>query len=163
MNRMAPIAVAALAFACISPRAEAHSHTKPRITVAMPLPAPLPVMHPESCPADQHSACYIGPTTTSPGGDVFYEDDSLGGGRFLRQHELGHAYARLMLVDGERNRITRAIGRVRWPSERFADFYAGCRLHLDPTFPEFRLGIFGGVKAARVPSICRLIARAGLN
>jgi hypothetical protein len=120
-------------------------------------PTPAPVVHHQvSCPGPHPDyACYVPQTN-----EIFLPGNT--DYAFIEQHELGHAYDRDFLDAGERHRIGVALGYRGWPEEAFADFYAGCRLRLDPRDYEFRLQhIYGAfVSVPRVAARCRMIARA---
>lgn len=103
------------------------------VLAAIPAPAATVVQAP--CPV-------IGGPCAFPDGRVYLPT---GSPRFAREHELGHVFDAQRLDDGERNKLKRLLalpGRP-WrlgtglhgagsPSERFADAYAACRMHLDP-------------------------------
>jgi hypothetical protein len=121
---------------------------------APPAPATMPTIHHEPCPvtinAWQHS-CYI----EGPGWNDIYLARPADIG-----HELGHAYDRQHLNDGERRAIGRALELGdTWNPEQFADWYDGCTR---PTaardqFAPFRNGPFRNKQIARR---CAMIARA---
>lgn len=136
------------------------------IATGMPSPSPVPTIHPETpCPdaglvsrVEVDNArvygCYV------PGGDIY-----LTPGLLLTdvtvEHELGHAVDHQNIDPGERARIMRVVGWGAWQVEPFAGIYASCRLGLDPTDSTHRANrVYHGIKAKRVPAVCRLIARA---
>lgn len=127
--------------------------TMAAVALAMPAPSPMPTIHERTaCPDIPHAiGCYY------PGGDVYLRLDS----EWTRQHELAHAVDHLHVNDGEQARIRKVLAWPRWRLEAFADIYAGCRLGLNPLDPAHRTNmLFHGIKAKRVPGVCRLFARA---
>lgn len=128
--------------------------------VMPPAPTVMPTLIPEGCPSQPMWACYYAHGPDGAGGPVMYVRAEFG--RFTEQHEVGHAYDDQMLVDGERHRIAGAMHWRLWKPEKFADFYAGCRLMIDPRNHWDRVAhVYGKWMGLRsVAARCRLIARA---
>lgn len=122
-----------------------------------PAPSPMPTIHYQACPQpgwEMMVGCYYGDT------DTVYLDQSRAELPFAYEHELGHAYDTTELVDGERVAIEKALRWRSWHVERFADWYAGCRLSIWPQ--QLGLQVYWPWENLRhVAARCRLIARAG--
>lgn len=124
-----------------------------------PPPSPMPTVYHEPCPGRVVTSCYI---DTQPVGQLYLAPGlAQDFAPQLMQHELGHAYDIRDLNDGERRRIAKVMRWRKWPEERFANFYAGCRLGYSPrTDPRL---YWPWRSFQHVAARCRLIARAGIN
>jgi hypothetical protein len=155
----AALAAAAILTATASPATAGESLRGSHAAVLWtlpPSPSPFPDVHLQGCPTDPTADCYIGGAGYN---DVYLTNPD---NEWVVQHELGHAYDRQDLDDGERHRIARALDWRVWHPEAFADFYAGCRRALDPRDYFVREdGVYGRWHALRsVARRCRLIAVA---
>lgn len=128
------------------------------MAIALSIPTPnVPIHWNQVCPGLPQASCYIH-------GQGIYIDPELDeeAKPFALQHEYGHAYDDLMLNDAKRQSITKAMHRKWWPIERFADFFAGCRLGLPITIWDTPLAasmVYDRVTDPyEVARVCKLIA-----
>lgn len=128
--RILPLTLALLALLALPTSAAAKPW--PRI------PTPTTTIIPEACPEPSTNAGATEECAYSDG-RIYLPEDST---PFMREHAFGHIYDAQRLDQGERNKLIRELGTPgrSWHesdpyagvSERFADAYAACRLHLDP-------------------------------
>lgn len=120
--------------------------------IVPPPPSPAPPVTQAGCPGHERKSCYE-PWT----GRIYWRADQ---GPGMLEHERGHAYDHQELTPGERATLQRTFDWARWHPERFADFYAGCRLRSlrDVMRPHW----YGRWRdPQRIAARCRMIARAG--